>query len=110
MSKRRQFLQSEGISRVVGFLRQAKSFLPLASSITRRELFIQVFLSPTFDTVVLSGVVLNLQKSKTCKSSEIIVLLASLQVAAWIPQVDHLLQSWAGWSSNHSMIWLPLPE
>ena len=85
---------------------------------TIEKLFTQVLLSPTFDTVVLSGVVLDLQTSTSCKSSKI-VLLESSQIAALIPQADHSLQSWAGrtlknslavslkrWSSRRSMIWL----
>ena len=55
----------------------------------------QVLLSPTFDIIVLSGVVLVLKKSTSCKSSKI-VQLESLQIAALIPQADHLLWSWAG--------------
>ena len=56
--------------------------------------------------------------STSCKSYKI-VLLESLQIAALMPQADHLLQSWAGrplksslamslkqWSSSRSMTWL----
>ena len=50
-------------------------------------------MSPTFDTAVLSGAVLDLQTSTSCKSSKI-VLLESLQTAASIHLADNLL--WGG--------------
>ena len=75
-------------------------------------------MSPTFYIVVLSGVVLVLQKSTSCKSSKIMLQESSL-IVALIPQAVHLLWSWAGrplkisvimsleqWSSSRSMIWL----
>ena len=87
---------STKVSRAIGFLRHAKSFLPQASLKT-------LYTSPTFNTVVLSGVVLDLQTSTSCKSSKI-VLLESSQIAALIPQADHLLQSWAGRPLKNSLI------
>ena len=48
-----------------------------------------LLLSPTFETVVMFGVVLVLQKSASYKSSKI-VLLESLQMAALIPLADHI--------------------
>ena len=50
---------STKVSRAIGILRHARSFLHVASL----KLFTQVLLSPTFDTFVLSGVVLDLQTS-----------------------------------------------
>ena len=62
---------STKVSRAIGFLRHAKSFLPMASL---KKLFTQVLLSPTFDIVVLSGVVLGLQTSTSCKNFKIVLL------------------------------------
>ena len=82
---------SAKVSRAIGFLRHAKSFLPLASLKTLYTGIVE----PHFRYCFLSGVVLDLQTSTSCKSCKI-VLLESLQIAASIPQADHLLQSWAG--------------
>ena len=66
------------------------------------KLFTQVLLSPTFDTVVLSGVVLDLQTSTSCKSCKI-VLLESLQIAALIPPSRPLIEE-LGWNTIEQLI------
>ena len=58
------------VSRAFGFLRHAKSFLPKASLKTLYTGIVE----PTFDTVVLSGVVLGLQTSTSYKNFKIVLL------------------------------------
>ena len=82
------------------------------------RIFTQVFLSRTFDTVVLFGVVVVLVKSTGCKNFKT-ELPGSLPIAALTPQAGHSSKGWAGrplnnslamsqkqWSSRHS--WLAL--
>ena len=62
---------STKVSRAIGFLRHAKSFLPIASL---KKLFTLVLLSPTFDTVILFGFVLGLHTSTSYKNFKSVLL------------------------------------
>ena len=90
---------STKVSRAIGFLRHAKSFLPQASL---KTLFTGI-VEPHFRYCCSVWGCAGLQTSTSCKSSKI-VLLESSQIAALIPQADHLLQSWAGRPLKNSLI------
>ena len=107
---------STKVCRAIGFLRHAKSFLPMASL---KNLYTGI-VEPHFRYCCSVWVVLDIQTSTSCKSSKI-VLLESLQTVASIPLADHSFWNWAGrplncfrplvmslkqWPSSRSMIWL----
>ena len=90
---------STKVSRAIGFLRRAKSFLPLASLKTPYTGIVEPHFRYCCSVCGCAGST-DINQLKSSR----IVLLESLQIAALIPQADHLLQSWAGRPLNNSLI------